>query len=88
MLNTLICDGWTDSSGSDLIYDYFYKTSPNGTEYLIQYTRHSTIRNVRLPPGLQEYNYTLYMKAVVSNRNATKSEFTFEYQVRLNYGGK
>lgn len=89
VLNTLVCDGWTSSSGSsDLIYDYFYKTSPNGTEYLFQFTRHPTIRHIRLPPGLEEYNYTLYMKAVVSDRIATKAEFRFEYQVRLNYVGK
>ena len=84
VLNTLMCDGWTSSAGStDLIYDYFYKTSPNGTEYMVQYTRDAIIRNIRLPLGLQEYNYTLYMKAVISDRMGTRSEARFEYQVTL-----
>ncbi|XP_022801963.1 polycystic kidney disease protein 1-like 2 [Stylophora pistillata] len=80
-LITLSCTGWTSSTGStELIYDYFYKTSPNGTEYLFQYTRDGTIGNIRLPLGLKEYNYTLYMKAVISDELGTKSEAKFEYQ--------
>lgn len=83
--NTLVCNGWTSSSGSTaLMYDYFYKTAPNGTEYLIQTTRHARVDNIRLPPGLEEYNYTLYMKAVISDKMGSRSEVTFEHQVRLN----
>lgn len=85
VFNTLVCKGWKTRSGADLIYDYFYSTSPNGTEYLIQFTRHSKIENIRLPPGLEKYNYTLYMKAVISDKMATRAEFRFEHQVRLNY---
>ena len=67
------------------MYDYFYKTAPNGTEYLIQNTRHAKIGNIRLPPGLREHNYTLYMKAVISDKMGSRSEVTFEHQVRLNH---
>lgn len=65
------------------MYDYFYKTSLNGTEYLIQNTRHSRIGNIRLPPGLEENNCTLYMKAVISDKMGSRKEFPFEHQVRL-----
>lgn len=86
--NTLACNDWTSSSGSTaLVYDYFYKTSPNDTEYLIQTTRHARISNIRLPPGLEKYNYTLYMKAVISDKMGSRSEVPFEYQVRLHFVG-
>lgn len=78
------CNGWKSNSNSTaLVYDYFYKTSHNGTEYLIQNTRHSRIGNIRLPPGLEENNCTLYMKAVISDKMGSRKEFPFEHQVRL-----
>lgn len=81
--NILACNGWKSSSNSTaLVYDYFYKTSPNGTEYLIQNTRHARIGNIRLPPGLEEYNCTLYMKAVISDKMGSRSEKAFEHRVR------
>lgn len=84
VLNTLVCNGWTSSAGAtELMYDYFYKTSPNSTEYLFQYTRDALIGHIRLPLGLKEYNYTLYLKAVISDKLGRKSEAMFEYQVRL-----
>ena len=84
VLITLSCNGWTSSSGSTkLMYDYFYKTSPDGAEYLFQYTRDGTIGNIRLPLGLREYNYTLYLKAIISDELGSKSEAKFEYQVKF-----
>lgn len=65
------------------MYDYFYKTSPDGAEYLFQYTRDGTIGNIRLPLGLREYNYTLYLKAIISDELGSKSEAKFEYEVKL-----
>ena len=85
-LNTLACNGWTSNAGSTaLIYDYFYKTSPDGTEYLIQNTRQARIGRIRLPPGLEKYNYTLYMKAVISDKMGSRSEVEFEHWVRLHF---
>ena len=86
VLNTIVCDGWTSSSGStDLLYQYFYKTSPSGMEYMFQYVREPSIGRIRLPIGLKEYNYTLFMKAVISDRSRSKAETHFEYLVRFNF---
>lgn len=84
VLKTFVCEGWTSSSGStDLLYQYFYKTSPKGVEFLVQYARDSKIGRIRLPVGLKEFNYTLYIKAVISDRRGSKAEALFECQVRL-----
>lgn len=84
ILNTFICEGWTSSSGStDLIFQYFYKKSPDGTEYMVQYARDSKTGGIRLPLGLKEYNYTLLLKAVIFDRSGSKAESYFDYQVQF-----